>query len=385
MLLALQPRALSGPPTWTVIIAITLTLYAYLLPTLIANFRGHRNVFAIAALNLLLGWSLIGWVVALVWALTRGHSGRAASGDHRKVSRGRLVVTRIRNPVLSGVGDIVAVKASGFGLRAACYAGSRYTFQEILIFMVGAPIFLGVLVTLVWWMVSSLGWKWTGFVLVPPLVIGVVLRMLGGLLPMTEVPPCPAKVCRRRCHFHAEGFASWCESNQSSSNRASFFRCRCGSVLSVTLGELGGKLAFVLAHVLKTDGFLHPYAARETFRTWVPATGTPISLPRPLCCNGLCHAGKYEMIGTVKVESDIKHFGDGNFELLGCSCGDLFVTNETEWWSLGTDGDWVPYMCRNADGVWIKQEASTTTAPDEVTLILFKSDRASARRIVALW
>jgi len=42
----------------------------YLLPALIAMVRGHPNAVAIVALDLLLGWSLLGWVVALVWSLT---------------------------------------------------------------------------------------------------------------------------------------------------------------------------------------------------------------------------------------------------------------------------------------------------------------------------
>lgn len=40
----------------------------YFLPALVASHRKHPNTNAIAVLNLLLGWSLIGWVVALVWA-----------------------------------------------------------------------------------------------------------------------------------------------------------------------------------------------------------------------------------------------------------------------------------------------------------------------------
>ena len=40
----------------------------YFLPALIG--ASKRNSTAIFWLNLLLGWSLIGWVVALVWALT---------------------------------------------------------------------------------------------------------------------------------------------------------------------------------------------------------------------------------------------------------------------------------------------------------------------------
>lgn len=42
----------------------------YFLPTAIAICRGHRNVPAIFALNLLTGWTAVGWVFAVVWSLT---------------------------------------------------------------------------------------------------------------------------------------------------------------------------------------------------------------------------------------------------------------------------------------------------------------------------
>jgi hypothetical protein len=41
----------------------------YFLPFAIAFNNKRANTGAIFALNLFLGWSLIGWVVALVWAL----------------------------------------------------------------------------------------------------------------------------------------------------------------------------------------------------------------------------------------------------------------------------------------------------------------------------
>ena len=41
----------------------------YFLPTLIG--RKKRNARALFALNLLLGWTFLGWVGALVWALLR--------------------------------------------------------------------------------------------------------------------------------------------------------------------------------------------------------------------------------------------------------------------------------------------------------------------------
>lgn len=47
-----------------------LLFLLYLAPTLVAGIRNHRNVVAILALNILLGWTLIGWVAALVWSLT---------------------------------------------------------------------------------------------------------------------------------------------------------------------------------------------------------------------------------------------------------------------------------------------------------------------------
>ena len=39
-----------------------------LLPSIIALLRGKRDTLAIFLLNLFLGWSIIGWIVALVWA-----------------------------------------------------------------------------------------------------------------------------------------------------------------------------------------------------------------------------------------------------------------------------------------------------------------------------
>ncbi|MCY1396642.1 Superinfection immunity protein [compost metagenome] len=40
----------------------------YLLPTIEAILKKHRRVVPIALVNVLLGWSLIGWVVAYVWS-----------------------------------------------------------------------------------------------------------------------------------------------------------------------------------------------------------------------------------------------------------------------------------------------------------------------------
>jgi len=45
-----------------------LAAVGYFLPTIVARGREHRQMIAIAVLNALLGWTVLGWVVALVWA-----------------------------------------------------------------------------------------------------------------------------------------------------------------------------------------------------------------------------------------------------------------------------------------------------------------------------
>lgn len=57
----------------------------YFLPSLIAFSREHHQRGAILLLNIFLGWTLIGWVVALVWAATRVEG--SASRTHARPTR----------------------------------------------------------------------------------------------------------------------------------------------------------------------------------------------------------------------------------------------------------------------------------------------------------
>ena len=45
-------------------------LALYLLPTIIVLARRKKNVVGPILVNVLLGWTVIGWIVALIWALT---------------------------------------------------------------------------------------------------------------------------------------------------------------------------------------------------------------------------------------------------------------------------------------------------------------------------
>ena len=62
----------SGTPngeSFLLIAAVALSL-TYFLPTTIALVRGHFSTFAIFLVNLIFGWTFVGWCVALIWSFT---------------------------------------------------------------------------------------------------------------------------------------------------------------------------------------------------------------------------------------------------------------------------------------------------------------------------
>jgi hypothetical protein len=54
-----------------IVLALVVFLIIYFIPFLAALGNAHRQCGAIFILNLFLGWTLIGWVAALVWACTK--------------------------------------------------------------------------------------------------------------------------------------------------------------------------------------------------------------------------------------------------------------------------------------------------------------------------
>ena len=52
----------------TNIILLAVVLILYMLPTLIAFGREHPHRGTIAIVNILIGWTLIGWIVVFLWA-----------------------------------------------------------------------------------------------------------------------------------------------------------------------------------------------------------------------------------------------------------------------------------------------------------------------------
>lgn len=52
------------------LIVLILFLAIYFVPTMVAYGRSHNNALAIAVLNVFIGWTLLGWIVATTWACT---------------------------------------------------------------------------------------------------------------------------------------------------------------------------------------------------------------------------------------------------------------------------------------------------------------------------
>ncbi len=51
-------------------ILLVIVAFLYFLPSLISDWRGHDSKFAIFLVNLLFGWTFIGWFIALIFAFT---------------------------------------------------------------------------------------------------------------------------------------------------------------------------------------------------------------------------------------------------------------------------------------------------------------------------
>jgi len=54
----------------SLVLMMLFMLFVYFLPAVSAYSRRHRNKDAILILNLLLGWTVLGWIIAAVWCST---------------------------------------------------------------------------------------------------------------------------------------------------------------------------------------------------------------------------------------------------------------------------------------------------------------------------
>lgn len=53
------------------LLVLCLMVLFYFLPSIIATNKKHHNTPAIIILNLVFGWTVLGWFGALIWAYTK--------------------------------------------------------------------------------------------------------------------------------------------------------------------------------------------------------------------------------------------------------------------------------------------------------------------------
>ena len=75
------------PLSAKLVVVVAVVSAAYFMPTVVAVARSHHRRLAIAAVNVFIGWTIFGWLVAYYWALTPvEHAAPDGSVDRREVS-----------------------------------------------------------------------------------------------------------------------------------------------------------------------------------------------------------------------------------------------------------------------------------------------------------
>lgn len=60
---------------FALVAGIILLVLLYLLPAILAYSLGSAHTKGVLTLNLILGWTILGWLAALIWAILSGNGG----------------------------------------------------------------------------------------------------------------------------------------------------------------------------------------------------------------------------------------------------------------------------------------------------------------------
>jgi hypothetical protein len=86
------PLFVAMVPVWAILI--------YFLPSVAAIYRGQPNLNGIFFMNLLFGWTIAGWILALSWTLRR--SAKVKRSNLRRIALGAVANDRAaRRPALN--------------------------------------------------------------------------------------------------------------------------------------------------------------------------------------------------------------------------------------------------------------------------------------------
>lgn len=75
--------------------AVIAAMSLYLIPSIEADARGHRDAFAITLVNVLLGWTIVGWFAARAWAHSVHDERRPGAVRRNRYAAGRATSQKI--------------------------------------------------------------------------------------------------------------------------------------------------------------------------------------------------------------------------------------------------------------------------------------------------
>lgn len=84
------------------LILLVLGLLFYFIPALVAQNNNHPQTVAIFALNLVLGWTLLGWIAALVWACIKS--------EEKEI---KTVINEVNTSVADEIKKLAELKEAG--------------------------------------------------------------------------------------------------------------------------------------------------------------------------------------------------------------------------------------------------------------------------------
>ncbi|WP_321960836.1 superinfection immunity protein [Paraburkholderia sp. J7] len=74
--------------------SVIAAVILYLIPSIEADARGHKDAFAITMVNILLGWTVVGWFAARAWAHSRNEQRRLPRAAKRVLHTAGRVTTQ---------------------------------------------------------------------------------------------------------------------------------------------------------------------------------------------------------------------------------------------------------------------------------------------------
>jgi hypothetical protein len=86
------------------IVIVVLAICFYFLPTMIGSIRHTEHGAGIFWINLLFGWTVLGWIAALIWAVTKNVEARVITPLTQHLSQNR----RQRRPSWLQISDALA-------------------------------------------------------------------------------------------------------------------------------------------------------------------------------------------------------------------------------------------------------------------------------------